>query len=78
MFKNTFLLKIYPKVSKKLKVTSICTDEHGFFNPSDHCAVIVKSKWQKLGCYISWILLRIQKQMIDSKGQAFAFDTGSL
>ena len=34
MYKNTFLLKIYPKVSKKLKFTSICSDDHwGFCHP---------------------------------------------
>ena len=40
MFINTFLLKIYPKGSKKLKSTSICSDDHGgFVTPYDHCAV---------------------------------------
>ena len=42
MFKNTFMLKIYPKASKKLKFTSICSDDHGgFVTPSDHCALCV-------------------------------------
>ena len=31
MFKNTFLLNIYPKASKKIKFTSICSDDHGGF-----------------------------------------------
>ena len=41
MFKNTFLLKIYPKASKKpLKFTLICSYNHGgFVTPSDHCAL---------------------------------------
>ena len=31
MLKNTSLLKIYPKATKKLKFTSICSDDHGGF-----------------------------------------------
>ena len=39
-FKITFLLKIYPKASKKLKFSSICSDDRGgFVTPSDHCAL---------------------------------------
>ena len=31
---------IYPKASKKLKFTSICSDDHGgFLTPSDHCVM---------------------------------------
>ena len=40
MFKSTLLPKIYPKASKKLKVTLVCSDNHGgFVTPSDHCAL---------------------------------------
>ena len=36
------MLKIYPKASKKLQFTSICSDNHGgFVTPSDHCAMQV-------------------------------------
>ena len=44
MFKNIFLLKIYPKASKKHKFTSICSDDHGhggFVTPFDHCALVI-------------------------------------
>ena len=39
MLKDTFLLKIYPRASKKLKFASICSaDQEGFVTPSVHCA----------------------------------------
>ena len=41
MLLNTFLLKIHPKAFKKLKFTSICSDDHGgFVTPFDHCAMV--------------------------------------
>ena len=44
MFKNPFLHKIYPKASKKLKFTSICSnDQAGFVISSNHCAMGAKS-----------------------------------
>ena len=42
MFKSNFLLKIYPKASRKLKFTLIYSDDHGargFVTSSDHCAL---------------------------------------
>ena len=42
MNKIPFLLKICLKASKKLKFTSICSDDHGVFvTPTDHCAVFL-------------------------------------
>ena len=44
MFKNTFLLKIYPKASKQLKFTSLCSDDHGVLSPPPttvHCALLL-------------------------------------
>ena len=39
MLENPFLLTIYPRTSKKLKFTLICSDDQkGFVTPSDHCA----------------------------------------
>jgi len=45
MFTNPFLLKIYPKASKKLKFTSICSDDHGDLSPPPttvHCSFSLK------------------------------------